>query len=274
MNRAQIIPVALLLGWSASAQAQNLLSNPGFENANPGDYWQIWVMDTTTMKDYAALTFPNTGAHEGTRYAQVEVKTPASENWHIQLQIPPDWIADSGATYELKFWARSDSSTGIHVGIQDGPDNNYTYRSGMDFQLSPEWTEETVTYTSDRKGNGALRFNLYLGRFQDTYGFDGFSLQQQSTAIRGGTNPAGRSLRVRQGAGSLILALEGGASEAWKAELFDLRGKGVAAAAGRTGGPLILPQPRERGTYLLRASTARGSWIRKVSVGLSPHSAF
>ena len=151
MHRTPIIPLALAL-CAAGAQAQNLLSNPGFENATPSDYWQLWKADTATAAS-AVLTFPDTGAHEGTRYARVQVTAAAQENWHIQLQIPPGWTADSGATYELKFWARSDSSSGFHLGIQDGPDNNYTYRSGQDFSLTPEWTEQSLIYTSDRQGN-------------------------------------------------------------------------------------------------------------------------
>ncbi|MBW8890354.1 MAG: carbohydrate binding domain-containing protein [Fibrobacteres bacterium] len=270
MHRTRISPIALLpllLYCAAAVQAQNLLSNPGFENANPGDYWQLWKADTTTAATYdAVLTFPATGAHEGTRYAQVEVKAAAPENWHIQLQLPPDWVADSGASYELKFWARSDSSTSIHLGIQDGPDNNYTYRSGQDFSLSPEWTEQTLAYTSDRQGNGALRFNLYLGAHQDTYGFDSFSLEKQVVGIRG-DGAGSQAFRIGQGSGNLVLSLGGGVSEDWKAELLDLRGMTLATAAGRAGRALTLAQPRDPGIYLVRAATSTRSWVRKVFLG-------
>jgi len=269
MHRTHITLIALMLYCAVAAQAQNLLSNPGFENANPGDYWQLWKSDTTTAATYdAVLTFPTTGAHEGTRYARVEVKAAAPENWHIQLQLPPDWVADSGATYELKFWARSDSSTSIHVGIQDGPDNNYTYRSGQDCSLSPEWTEQTLVYASDRQGNGALRFNLYLGAHQDTYGFDSFSLEKQAVGIRK-DRAGGQAFRIGQGSGDLVLSLSlgGGASEDWKADLLDLRGMALATAAGRAGRALILAQPREPGIYVIRAATSTRSWVREVFLG-------
>jgi hypothetical protein len=264
MNRIPTFSMALWACCAAAAQAQNLLPNPGFENATPSDYWQLWTQDST-MANNAVLSFPDSGAHEGKRYARVEVKATTAENWHIQLQLPPDWVADSGATYELKFWARSDSSTSIHVGIQDGPDNNYTYRSGQDFSLTPEWTEQTLDYTSDRQGNGALRFNLYLGRYQDTYGFDSFSLEKQApTGIRPGAGS--EAFRVRQGAGRLFLSLGGGPAEDWKVELFDLRGKGIAAASGRAGSPLTLSQPTESGIYLIRAATPTRSWVRRLSL--------
>jgi hypothetical protein len=271
MNRIPLSLITLMLCSAAAVRAQKLLSNPGFENTNPGDYWQLWKSDTTSAATYdAALTFPDTGAHEGTRYARVEVKAAAPENWHIQLQLPPDWVADSGASYELKFWARSDSSTSIHLGIQDGPDNNYTYRSGQDFPLAPEWAEQTLVYASDRAGNGALRFNLYLGRSQDTYGFDAFSLTKQTTGIRPATGEGSRAFRIRQGSGNLVLTLADGISEAWKAELYDLRGTALATASGRAGSALTLAQPRESGLYLIRAATPKHAWTRKVYLGKSP----
>jgi hypothetical protein len=271
MNRSPISPIALLLCCTAALQAQNLIPNPGFENTNHGDYWQLWKADTTTAATYdAALTFPDTGAHEGARYARIEVKAAATENWHIQLQLPPDWVADSGATYELKFWARSDSSTSIHLGIQDGPDNSFTYRSGQDFSLSPEWTEQTLVYQSDRQGNGALRFNLYLGRYQDTYGFDSFSLLKQTTAIRTASEARAKAFRIRQGSENLVLSLAEGNAEDWKAELLDLRGTVLGTAAGRAGSALTLAQPGESGLYLIRATTPKHSWVRKVSLGKNP----
>jgi hypothetical protein len=271
MNRTPYSLITLMLCGAAAVHAQNLISNPGFENTNPGDYWQLWKADTTSAATYdAALSFPDTGAHEGTRYARVEVKAAAPENWHIQLQLPPDWIADSGASYELKFWARSDSSSSIHLGIQDGPDNNYTYRSGQDFTLAPEWAEQTLMYTSDRTGNGALRFNLYLGSSQATYGFDAFSLTKQATGIRAGAAAGAQAFQVSQGSGKLVLTLAEAAAGDWKAELLDLRGTVLATAADRSGNTLTLAQPRKSGLYLIRATTPKHSWVRKVSLAKNP----
>jgi hypothetical protein len=146
MQHVHAITLSLLLGLATSVQAQNLITNPGFEADPLGNYWSLWK-DSSAAAANAVISYPNTGAPQGTRYARVEVTVPSTENWHIQLQIPPDWIADSGTTYDLKFWARSDSSRSIHVGIQDGPDGQFAYRSGMDFSLTPEWTEYSLSYT-------------------------------------------------------------------------------------------------------------------------------
>lgn len=284
MHRFPKLPLTLLFAGATALHAQNLLSNPGFENTNPNDYWQLWRNDTT-IANAAALSFPTTGAHEGNRYAKVEIKIPTAENWHIQLQLPPDWVADSGETYELKFWAKSDSSTSVHLGIQDGPDFSYAYRSGQDFSLPTEWTEETLIYTSDRRGSGALRFNLFLGRSMDTYGFDSFSLTKQPTGFKARAGSLQQALQVRQSAGNLILSLDGNAmaanpsadnptpgraSEIWKADLLNLRGETLAAATGKAGSSLTLAQPDKNGVYFIRAATPHRAWVRKVSLGKHP----
>jgi hypothetical protein len=266
MQRIQAVTTALMLCLSATVKGQNLINNPSFEAETPSNYWGLWKDSSATAAN-AVLSFPDSGAPQGTKYARVAVTATALENWHVQLQIPPDWIADSGVTYELKFWAKSDSSRNIHVGIQDGPDGQFAYRSGMDFSLSPEWAEYSLTYTSDRQGNGAVRFNLYLGLYQDTYGFDGFSLQaQQTVGIQSGLTDAARALRVRQGSDNLVLTLDGSASKHWRAELFGLDGTRLTTATGLADGSLLLAHPKKSGTYFIRASTASHSWVRKVSI--------
>jgi Carbohydrate binding domain len=237
MQRIHAVTTALMLCWGAAVKGQNLITNPSFEAETPSNYWGLWK-DSSAAAANAAISFPDSGAPQGTKYARVEVTEPSLENWHIQLQIPPDWIADSGVTYELKFWAKSDSSRSIHVGIQDGPDGQFVYRSGIDFSLSTEWTEYSTTYTSDRQGNGTVRFNLYLGLYKDTYGFDGFSLQaQQPVGIRSGSWRQGQALRVRQESGNLVLS-QARALKHWRAGIFDLRGVRVAAATERVDGSL------------------------------------
>jgi hypothetical protein len=172
----------------------------------------------------------------------------------------------NGATYDLKFWAKSDSGTNIHVAIQDGPDNNFAYRTGTSFGIATEWTEYTLTYTSDVAGSGALRFNLYVGESRDTYGFDDFSLVAQTVGIRNGTTTGTQALRVRQESDRLVVSLGNNPSGNWKAELVDLRGTILASATGRADGMLNLAHPGKSGAYFIRASTPTRSWVRKVSI--------
>jgi hypothetical protein len=252
---------------SMAVFGQNLLNNPSFEAGTPSSSWQLWKADTATTA-MGALTFPNTGAPDGQRFARVEVTSLPPENWQLQLQLPTEWMADSGAIYELKFMAKSDSSSSIHVGIQDGPDHNFEYRSGRDFMLSPEWTEQSLIYESDRTGNGALRFNLYVGGRLDTYSFDAFSLVKQSdpVGIRADHGNSAPGFRIRQADGNLVLSLSAAGSEKWRAELLDSRGMRHATATGHAGRPLILPQPKANGLYWIRARTASQSWTRSLSL--------
>lgn len=256
---------AFVLCGAATAPGQNLLTNPGFESGGSG--WAL-VTDALDTVSVSAVTYPDSGAPEGTRYARIQIDTPSVENWHVQFQTPAGWEAIIGATYDMTFRARSENSSSLHFSVQDGPNNGYTYRTGFDFGLTPEWTEYSFSYVSDVEGTGALRFFLYVGSFVDVYGFDDFSLTMTPpVGIRAGAPaPAGNALRILRDADNLLVSLEGKVPEGLEAELFDLGGARLASAAGRTDGPLLLTLPRESGTYLVRARTATRSWVRKISI--------
>ena len=263
MNRIHKITTALMLFAAATAMGQNLISNPGFESGGTG--WTLFTQSGSVA--VGAVTYPTGGAHGGTRYARVEVTTPAasaSENWHIQFQPPTGWEAGIGATYEFKFWAKNDSSRGIHVSVQG---SDYTYLVGQSFGLSPEWTEYTLTHVSEAEGTNAVRFHVYVAESAGIYSFDDFSVTETPPAgVRNGTVAAGQSLQVRQESGNLVLSLGAGFSEKWKAELLDLRGVSLASATVGSDGSLRLAQPAKTGTYLVRASTSTRSWVRKVLI--------
>jgi Carbohydrate binding domain len=262
MNRVSKLMTALALTGAATVMGQNLLPNPGFENG--GDSWSLWQEGSTPA--VSAVTYPTTGGRNNSAYARFEVTTTASENWHVQLQVPAGWDALNGAHYELKFWAKAANASSFHFGIQDGPATNFAYRTGVDFTLTPDWTEYTLTYTSDVEGNGALRFNLFLGLTQEVYGFDDFSLTATPVSIRNASvSKAGSALQVSQGRTDLTVAVAG-LSGSWKAELYDLHGAVYASATGRGGSALTLGHPGKSGTYFIRANSGTRSWVRKVSI--------
>lgn len=269
INRIHGITAALslALGGAAYAQQTNLITNPGFEES--GAAWSLWK-DGSASEAAAVVTYPDSGARSGTRFARVDVTVPAEENWHIQFQTPAQWDAVMGATYEMTFWARSDSSSNMHFSVQDGPDNGYTYRTGFDFGFTPEWSEYSFSYTSDVEGYGALRFFLYLGATVDTYGFDDFKLVEFPPAsIKDGVASTRQALRVTREQGHFVLALENGAAVDLvnlKGGLFDARGVNVATAARRADGMLQVAAPAKAGTYFVRASAGNKVWVRQVTV--------
>ncbi len=263
MNRIHSVATFVILGLAATAMGQNLISNPGFESGGTG-----WNLNTQSGSvAVGAATYPTGGAHTGTRYARVEVTTPAAsaaENWHLQFQ-PPAWDATIGYTYEYKFWAKSDVERNIHVSVQAA---NYNYLTGSTFGLTTEWAEYTLPgYLAEEEGSNAVRFYVYVAEFAGIYSFDDFTLTGTPPAgISNGIETKRQALRFRQESGKLVLTLGGNLSENWKAELLDLRGVSLASATGRTDGTLNLALPKKNGTYLIRANTATHSWVRKVSI--------
>lgn len=195
----------------AQAAGENLFKNPGFESNQ--DWWQFdYSFGTAT----GTIAFDDPMAvHEGSKGAKIQVTAVDAENWHIQLQCPPQFEAVKDVDYTLTFWGRTNSADGksVHVAIQDGAPN-YAYRAGQDYQLDTTWQKIEKVWTSDMEGLEMLRFNIYVGKDTGTYYFDDFSLTAASvpTGLRNpkraggmrlggaaafsGVDAAGRSVRV------------------------------------------------------------------------------
>jgi|GEM_PF-3152893 len=263
MNRIHGIITSLILCCGAAAQAQNLITNPGFESGGTG--WTLFTQSGSVA--VASVSYPSTGAHGGTRYAQVNVTTPAassSENWHIQFQPPTGWSASVGWTYEIKFWAKVDTAANIHVSVQG---SDYTYITGTTIGLTPDWTEYSYRYVADAEGANAVRFHIYVAETKGIYSFDDFSITGTAPAgVSPGMGHSARGLQVRQESNRLVLSMGPGATGMGKAELMDLRGTRIHAVAGAANKPLNLLLPRQSGIYFVRAQTATQEWVRKVVV--------
>jgi Carbohydrate binding domain len=157
----------------AQTEGQNLFQNPGFESDQA---W--WGFDFSFGTAAGTIAFDDPMAiHGGAKGAKIAVTAVDGENWHIQLQCPPQFEAVRNAEYHLSFWGRTASADGktIHVATQDGaPD--FAYRAGQDYRLDTAWQKIERVWTSDVEGSEALRFNLYLGSDTGVYYFDDFSL--------------------------------------------------------------------------------------------------
>ncbi len=253
--------LSLMLCGAAFAQTPISLTNPGFESGSAG--WTLWTQSGSLA--VASVTYPDSGAHAGTRYARVEVTEPAessAENWHVQFQTPTNWEAVAGATYELKFWAKSDVEAPIHVSVQG---SDYTYLTGTSFGLTPEWTEYSMIHMADESGTSAVRFHVYVAEAVGVYSFDDFSLTETLPASIRHANK-GQEFQIRQVAGNLVLSLNPGQVGTWKAELVNLRGSRLAMTQGHVDASLRFALPKEKGAYFVRVTGPKGSWVRKIAV--------
>jgi hypothetical protein len=172
--------IAFSIIFTGQLFAQNLITNGGFESNGAG--WNLYIADTVGFA--ATVTYPATGAAEGTIYAHVNVTKatvtdPASDNWKAQLQFPK-WTAVKNANYKLSFKAKS-SATAMKVGISRGV--SYAYFNGYDFTLTTSWQTYSCMFTSDTAGNGQLLLNFYVGAAVGTYDFDSVNLVQTGTTV-------------------------------------------------------------------------------------------
>ncbi|GAL87117.1 glycoside hydrolase [Sporocytophaga myxococcoides] len=150
-------------------KAANIFSNPGFESGQ--DWWGSQVTDGSATVDYNS-----SDAHSGNYSAHFNVLTPGDNNWNIQLNTPSNWAAEKGAKYIISFYAKADKDVSIHLAAQDGPPF-YNYRTGSNYTLNSDWKLIEMVYTSDAEGEGALRFNIFVGASAANYYFDDFNLE-------------------------------------------------------------------------------------------------
>ena len=159
--------------------AQNLITNGGFESGGTG--WNL-QLQTNFL---GTVTYPTTGAPEGTTYAHVNVTqapgtNPDSINWMAQLQFP-QWTAVKNAIYTLSFKAKS-SATAMKVGLNRGAPS-YAYVNGFAFTLTTSWQTYSCMFTDTASGNGALLLNFNVGAAVGTYDFDSVNLVQTGTNV-------------------------------------------------------------------------------------------
>jgi Carbohydrate binding domain. len=188
--------IAISFVFTGQLFAQNLITNGGFESGGTG--WNL-QLQTGFL---GTVTYPTTGAPEGTTYAHVNITqapgtNPDSINWMAQLQFP-QWTAVKNAIYKLSFKAKS-SATTMKVGLNRGAPS-YAYVNGFAFTLTTSWQTYSCSFTDTASGNGALLLNFNVGAAVGTYDFDSVNLVQtgsttptNSLIANGGFELAGSS---------------------------------------------------------------------------------
>ncbi|HEX8530455.1 MAG TPA: endo-1,4-beta-xylanase, partial [Cytophagales bacterium] len=127
--------------------APNLLPNGGFESdlAN-------WF---TQASSPAAATFSvvSGDAPQGTKALKVDVTTPGPNPWSVQA-INDAWVAETGKTYTLTFYARAAAAGSTFKVIQQ----NQTYAEKI-FTLTTAWQKYDWTFTA-QEASLQLKFHF------------------------------------------------------------------------------------------------------------------
>lgn len=241
----------------------NIYPNGGFEAKGAG--WNLWV-STDSVAGVAAVTFPETGAQEGTRFCRVSVTTAADQNYKVQLQ-DGSWNCIMDSTYTISFWAKSAEEATFDLAVSAGKSREYAYITGKQFTLTPEWAQyEYVFFPEDTLklgGTDSLTFAFYVGGVAATYDFDDVILtgatKVDTVAVR--TSPAlrntARQLSVARAGGSLQCVTALSAVSPFTVNIFNVQGRLYSSSTITTKGTTFsLPCPPS-GTWIVKTGSLK-----------------
>jgi hypothetical protein len=249
-----------LVQTGSTTPTNSLISNGGFELDGAG--WGLYVQ---TPNATATMTFPSTGAPEGSKYASVSV-TATSDASQVQLQLPL-FTAEVNAVYVLTYKARGAGS--IEVVSQAGPPD-YTPKESSYQDITSNWTTYSQTFTSDVAGSGALRINFWLGLASGTYDFDSVSVVKSTVSIRtadAAAFPNAGKLTARKLANGMAISAIGPLSQdRFSLGVYSPEGRMIKSVSGsrQNAGAIFVPMNMKRGTYLIRFTDDNGTMVKKM----------
>ena len=154
-------------------KANLFVSNPGFESGQLD-----WNLQKTSPAS-GTVVYNSSPAHSGSSCCAVNVTAVDGQNWHIQLQLPSNWVATSGKTYNLTFYCKVNSDATIHVAQHNGaPSYGYITGSDVSVKKTDLWKKVEFNFVASASGSGAQRINIYLGNTATVYSFDDFTLDE------------------------------------------------------------------------------------------------
>lgn len=163
------------LNGASTGTSANLLTNPGFENDLAK--WSLLV-----NSDAAASAAPDvTIAADGDSSAHVTISQASSTNWHVSFEQGSVALT-GGVTYQLQFWARSDSSRAIAVNSQGGPPSYTWYNLNTTFSIGTSWGVYNATFTPPATVTDA-RIQFWVGDVGGSVWIDDVSLTVAPLAI-------------------------------------------------------------------------------------------
>lgn len=130
---------AMMEAWGAVDQplGANKLVNGDFSNGT-----SRWNFE---RHQGALATFSATADFDGKPALRVEVTSPGSASWHVQVNQSPIPI-ESGTVLTLSFWAKAQNATFISCSVQRAHTDYVSLGPAISVTLGPEWRQYTLTW--------------------------------------------------------------------------------------------------------------------------------
>ena len=195
---------AMLAAWGVIDEppGPNLLANGDFSAAPAG--WSGGCSGGAPGSTIVTSIFSwNLECHQGARAAvafpadfdgrpaiQIQVTTPGSANWHIQLNQPRISV-EAGKVYTLSFWARAESATPLNAALTRAHTDWATLAPPISATLGTAWRKYSITFQNTvTEANARINFNGFGDRAAKVW----IAQVEFRTGGQIGTLPEGTSL--------------------------------------------------------------------------------
>ncbi|MBC3541670.1 endo-1,4-beta-xylanase [Rufibacter sediminis] len=166
MRRILFTVLCFFFLGSITSQAQNLITNGGFENDFTG--WQ----NLAGAGSQASFSVETTEKMEGSKALKVEVSTPGPNFWDVQ-SIGAAWASVAGKEYTLTFYAKA-ATNGTRLRVVQQKDSYYAQK---DFELTTTYQKYEWKFTPTA-ADAQLKFNYLVA---GTYYIDQVEIQSPAT---------------------------------------------------------------------------------------------
>lgn len=188
----------MLAAWGVvdEAMGPNLLANGDFSAAPAG--WSTTCTSVVTsiyrwnlechQNARATVSFP--ADFNGQPSILIQISTPGSANWHVQLN-QPGIAVEAGKVYTLSFWAKADSAVPLGAALTRAHTDWATLAPSISATLGTAWRKYSITFQNTvNESNARINF----GGFGDRRARVWIAQVEFRTGGQIGTLPEGTSL--------------------------------------------------------------------------------
>ncbi len=156
--------------WSGNEDGQSfeLIKNGSFEQDFA--YWNKLVTGGAS----ATITAVNSAAKHGTKSAKIEVKTPGTQNWHIQLKSN-NFQVKKNHSYKIAFYAKGDVEKEVQLEVMEN--QTWKWILGPKYITASEWKYYEF-YFNPQFDSNALIIAFNWGQQTGTFWIDSVSVSE------------------------------------------------------------------------------------------------